>query len=107
MVGPQGSGGDEMLESENQYRLESLTHKVSRLKTLVVDIETETKDHHSLINGLGTDFEAGQSLLSNSFGRFKKVVNSRHTNRRAMCYVIMVLLTTFFLLYYAVNFFKR
>ncbi|KAG8234445.1 hypothetical protein J437_LFUL014191 [Ladona fulva] len=98
--------GEDLLDTENQYRVESLTHKVSRLKSLVVDIESETKDHHMLLNGLGSEFEAGQSLLSNSFGRLRKM-SSRHSNRQAMCYVTIVLLAAFFIIYYGVAFFKR
>ncbi|VDI24009.1 blocked early in transport 1, partial [Mytilus galloprovincialis] len=46
------SRSEEMLDSENQRRVDGLSDKVSRLKSLAFDIETESKDSNRYLDDM-------------------------------------------------------
>ncbi|CAI9743337.1 QUALITY PROTEIN: BET1 [Octopus vulgaris] len=53
-----------MLEEENSAHVDGLSSKISRLKGLALDIESDTKDSNRYLDGMGTDFDSSQGLLT-------------------------------------------
>uniref|UniRef100_T1JBB9 t-SNARE coiled-coil homology domain-containing protein n=1 Tax=Strigamia maritima TaxID=126957 RepID=T1JBB9_STRMM len=93
---------DEMLDNENQLQADHLAGKVSRLKNLAFDIETETKEHNFLLNNVDSDFDGSTGLLSGSSSRIHKMLNRGQSNRKVMCYVSGGLVLIFCICYYLV-----
>ncbi|CAI9743338.1 isoform X2 [Octopus vulgaris] len=91
-----------MLEEENSAHVDGLSSKISRLKGLALDIESDTKDSNRYLDGMGTDFDSSQGLLTGSMNRISHMINSGKSNRKMMCYIIMGLSALFFLSYYLV-----
>ena len=94
---------EERLDSENQVRVEGLSDKVSRLKSLAFDIETESKDSNRYLDDMGDDFDSSQGLLGGSVNRLSNMVAANRGNRKLMCYLIIGLLLMFILSYYLIT----
>ncbi|CAG0902430.1 unnamed protein product [Darwinula stevensoni] len=93
---------EETVDRQNLERAGILSEKVSRLKSLALDIEGETKGHNHLLDGLEDDFEGTTGLLSGSLNRVHALLGTGRNNRRLMCYVssfiIVFLLFIYFLM---------
>ncbi|XP_067655646.1 BET1-like protein [Haliotis asinina] len=94
---------EEILDHENQQRVDGLAGKISRLKGIALDLETESRDSNRYLDGMQDDFGSTQGLLSGSVTRITNMVNSGKGNRKVMCYVIIGLVSVFFLAYYLVS----
>ncbi|KAL5007541.1 hypothetical protein ScPMuIL_016347 [Solemya velum] len=94
---------DEALDNQNQQKVELLSDKVSRLKSLAFDIETESKDSNRYIDSMDGDFDSTTGLLSGSMKRVSHMVNAGKGNRRLMCYIIIGLVLLFFFTYYVIS----
>ncbi|XP_060575889.1 BET1-like protein [Ruditapes philippinarum] len=95
---------EEMLDSENQSRVEGLAGKISRLKGIALDIETETKHQNTYMdNHMMDEFDSSQGLLTGSMNRINHMVSSGKGNRKLMCYIIIGLIILFFLSYYLIT----
>lgn len=92
-----------MLEEENNSHVDGLSSKVSRLKGLALDIESDTKESIRFLDGMGSDFDSSQGLLTGSMNRIAHMMNTGKSNRTLMCYVIFGLTGLFFLSYYLVS----
>ncbi|XP_053544853.1 BET1-like protein [Bombina bombina] len=101
--GPSSGAVDEMLDAENKRLAENLTSKVSRLKSLALDIDQEADDHNKYLDGMDSDFMSVTGLLSGSVKRFTGMTRSGRDNRKLLCYVSTGLIGLFFLLYYLVS----
>ena len=94
---------EEALDSQNREYQERLSQKTAFLKSLAVDIESEAKDHHRLLDGVGDDFDGSSGLLGNSLGRVNKMLGGGRTNRQIMLYIIILVILVFFVLYYLIG----
>ncbi|XP_052801379.1 BET1-like protein isoform X2 [Mya arenaria] len=95
---------EEMLDTENQARVEGLAGKISRLKGIALDIETETKSQNMYMDDhMSGEFDSSQGLLTGSMNRINSMVNSGRGNRKVMCYIIAGLVILFFISYYLVT----
>lgn len=93
-----------MLDSENQSRVEGLAGKISRLKGIALDIESETKHQNSFMdNHMSGEFDSSQGLLTGSMHRINHMVSAGKGNRKLMCYIIAGLVILFFLSYYLIT----
>ena len=68
------------MDSQNRDYQERLSQKTAFLKSLAVDIESEAKDHHRLLDGVGDDFDGSSGMLTNSLGRVNKMLGGGKTN---------------------------
>merc|ERR1712141_715083 len=93
---------EEAMDSQNRDYQERLSQKTAFLKSLAVDIESEAKDHHRLLDGVGDDFDGSSGLLTNSLGRVNKMLGGGKTNRQIMLYMVIVVVV-FVLLYYVIG----
>ena len=94
---------EEAMDSQNREYQERLSQKTAFLKSLAVDIESEAKDHHRLLDGVGDDFDGSSGLLGNSLGRVNKMLGGGRTNRQIMLYIIILVILAFFVLYYLIG----
>ncbi|KAL6031697.1 hypothetical protein STEG23_031907 [Scotinomys teguina] len=123
-VVPQSSGAvEEILDRENKRMADSLTSKVTRLKSvsdgpfpfrvvpcltvpslypnqLALDIDRDTEDQNRYLDGMDSDFTSVTSLLTGSVKRFSTVARSGRDNRKLLCGMAMVLIVAFFVLSY-------
>ena len=68
-----------------------------------MDIEGEAKDHHRLLDGIGDDFDGSRGLLGNTLGRVNMMLGGGKTNRQIMCYVVILIVFVFVVMYYFIN----
>ncbi|ELK25799.1 BET1-like protein [Myotis davidii] len=67
----QSSGAlEEILDQENRQMADSLASKVTRLKSLALDIDRDTEDQNRYLDGMGSDFVSMTGLLMGSVKRF-------------------------------------
>ncbi|XP_006012267.1 BET1-like protein isoform X2 [Latimeria chalumnae] len=97
------SAMEQMLDAENKRMTENLSSKVSRLKSLALDIDKDTEDQNRYLDGMDSDFLSTTGLLTGSVKRFSTMVRSGRDNRRILCYVSIGLVTAFFIFYFLVS----
>ncbi|NP_001086636.1 Bet1 golgi vesicular membrane trafficking protein like S homeolog [Xenopus laevis] len=100
---PNSGAVDEMLDAENKRLADNLSSKVTRLKSLALDIDQEADDHNKYLDGMDSDFLSVTGLLGGSVKRFTGMALSGRDNRKLLCYVSVGLVALFFLLYYLVS----
>nr|XP_056708054.1 BET1-like protein [Euleptes europaea] len=101
--GQNPSAVDEMIDMENKRMAENLTTKVTRLKSLALDIDKDAEDQNHYVDGMDTDFMSVTGLLTGSVKRFSTMTRSGRDNRKLLCYVSAGLVVVFFILYYLVT----
>ncbi|OWF47109.1 BET1-like protein [Mizuhopecten yessoensis] len=94
---------DEMLDAENQQRVEMLSSKVSRLNNIALEIQTETKNSNLYLDDMTGDFESTQGLLGGTVNRLSHMVSANKGNRKLMCYIVLALVLFFFFFYYLIG----
>ncbi|XP_066494964.1 BET1-like protein [Tiliqua scincoides] len=101
--GQNPSAVDDMLDEENKRMTENLATKVTRLKSLALDIDKDVEDQNNYLDGMDSDFMSVTGLLSGSVKRFSTMTRSGRDNRKLLCYVSAGLIAIFFVLYYLVT----
>ncbi|XP_077177338.1 BET1-like protein isoform X2 [Paroedura picta] len=101
--GQNPSAVDEMIDVENKLMAENLATKVTRLKSLALDIDKDAEDQNHYVDGMDTDFMSVTGLLTGSVKRFSTMTRSGRDNRKLLCYVSAGLVVVFFILYYLVT----
>ncbi|XP_041075130.1 BET1-like protein [Polyodon spathula] len=94
---------DDILDAENKRLAENLSSKVSRLKSLALDIDQDAEDQNSYLDSMDSNFMSATGLLTGSVKRFSSMARSGRDNRKLLCYVSIGLVLIFFLLYYLVT----
>eukprot|EP00794_Sanderia_malayensis_P016820 gene16820-18516_t len=110
--GPSSRGGyqkvpDDLMEQDNNRLASSLSGKVSTLKNIALDIESEAKYQNKYLDGMGEEMDISGSLLGGSFQRLTKMVASGSSNRKLMCYFVLITVGIFFFGYYILSRVKR
>ncbi|XP_065348952.1 BET1-like protein [Cloeon dipterum] len=85
---------EDTLDSQNRYLAENLSGKIA------FEIETEAKEHHTLLDGISMDFESGTGLLNGSMNRINKMMSGGRSNRKAMFCVAGLAITVFLVFYF-------
>ncbi|KAL8170074.1 UNVERIFIED_CONTAM: BET1-like protein [Gekko kuhli] len=104
--GQNPSAVEEMIDMENKLMAENLATKVTRLKSLALDIDKDVEDQNHYVDGMiskDTDFMSVTGLLTGSVKRFSTMTRSGRDNRKLLCYVSAGLVVVFFILYYLVT----
>jgi len=97
-----GLSTEEMLDQENQMRVNGLASKVSLLKEIALDMEDESKSSNRFLDSMTGDFGSSQGLLSGTMNRLNVMVGSGKNNRKLMCYIILGIVGLFVIFYYLV-----
>ncbi|XP_062504681.1 BET1 homolog [Corticium candelabrum] len=92
---------EEFLEDENEKLVQEMTHKVSALKTLTIDIGDEVRGQNRMLKGMHGDFDKTEGLLSGTMRRVKEM--GRWSHQSWMCYMILFVVAIFFVTYYLIR----
>nr|XP_012964511.1 BET1-like protein isoform X1 [Anas platyrhynchos] len=103
VFGQNGSGVEDMLDVENKRMADSLASKVTRLKSLALDIDKDAEEQNRYLDGMDSDFMSVTGLLTGSVKRFSTMTRSGRDNRKLLCSVSAGLIVVFFILYYLVS----
>lgn len=82
-----GGSEESELDARNQQRSQHLASKVSLLRSVALDLETEANHHNRFLDGLSNDFVSGEGLLIGSLNRVRGLIPAGKTNRKIMCYM--------------------
>jgi len=97
------NGKEKAMDYENRALAEQLGSKVSRLKSIAFDIDSDAREHNSLLDNMDGDFDSTGSFLGGSASRMKKMMSSGRGNRRVLCYTAGGLVAIFVLFYYVLS----
>ncbi|XP_027264838.1 BET1-like protein [Cricetulus griseus] len=100
---PSSGAVEEILDRENKRMADSLASKVTRLKSLALDIDRDTEDQNRYLDGMDSDFTSVTGLLTGSVKRFSTMARSGRDNRKLLCGMAMVLIVAFFILYHLLS----
>lgn len=82
---------------------DSLASKVTRLKSLALDIDRDAEDQNRYLDGMDSDFTSMTGLLTGSVKRFSTMARSGRDNRKLLCVVAGGLIVVFFILSYLLS----
>ncbi|KRX22544.1 DNA methyltransferase 1-associated protein 1 [Trichinella nelsoni] len=89
------------LESDNDQLVDQLKNKVSKLKTLTIDIGDEVRRQNKDLSNLDDHFEANRNVLESTMRRLGII--SRSGSNRFLCYLILFAFTEKMNVFYAVH----
>jgi blocked-early-in-transport protein 1 len=75
-----------ILESQNNDRINELSDHVARLKGLTIDIGNEVREQNSLLDNMGDGFENTRDMLAGSLRRIGTMLESG--GMKHMCYMV-------------------
>ena len=75
-----------ILEQQNNERMNELSAHVARLKNLTIDIGNEVREQNSLLDTMGDGFQNTRDLLIGSLGRIGTMLESG--GAKHMCYMV-------------------
>ncbi|XP_053835261.1 BET1-like protein isoform X2 [Vidua macroura] len=101
--GQSPSAMEDLLDVENKRMADSLASKVTRLKSLALDIDKDAEEQNRYLDGMDSDFLSVTGLLTGSVKRFSGMARSGRDNRRLLLAVSVALILIFFILYYLVS----
>ena len=87
-----------ILEQQNNERINELSDHVARLKGLTIDIGNEVREQNSLLDNMGDGFSSTRDLLQGSLGRISTMLET--TGGKHMCYLVGCAVFTMLLLYF-------
>ncbi|XP_012888789.1 PREDICTED: BET1-like protein [Dipodomys ordii] len=100
----QSSGAvEEILDRENKRMADSLASKVTRLKSLALDIDRDAEDQNQYLDAMDSDFTSMTGLLTGSVKRFSTMARSGRDNRKLLCGMAVGLIVAFFILSYLLS----
>ena len=83
-------GGDDtnanILEQQNNERINLLSDQVARLKGLTIDIGAEVREQNSLLDSMGDGFQNTRDLLQGSLRRIGTMLEQG--GAKHMCYMV-------------------
>jgi len=82
-----GGTEESELDKRNQQRSHQLASKVSMLRSVALDLETEAHHHNRLLDGLSHDFIRSEGLLLGSLNRIRNLIPAGRQNHKIMCYM--------------------
>ncbi|XP_006046962.2 BET1-like protein isoform X1 [Bubalus bubalis] len=94
---------EEILDRENKRMADSLASKVTRLKSLALDIDRDAEDQNRYLDGMDSDFTSMMGLLTGSVKRFSTMARSGRDNRKLLCGMAVGLIVAFFILSYLLS----
>ncbi|KAJ1178332.1 hypothetical protein NDU88_003578 [Pleurodeles waltl] len=101
--GTSPSSVEQMLDEENRRMADGLASKVTRLKSLALDIDKDAEEQNNYVDGMDSDFMSVTGLLTGSVKRFSTMARSGRDNRKLLCYVSAGLIGAFVVLYFLLS----
>ena len=106
--GRRGGGGGfndtnaNILESQNNERINELSDQVARLKGLTIDIGSEVREQNSLLDNMGDGFMHTGDLLRSSLSRIGTMLETGGTKH--MLYMIIFCVVAMCFLWWLMSF---
>lgn len=94
---------EDILDLDNKRMADSLASKVTRLKSLALDIDRDAEDQNRYLDGMDSELASVTSLLTGSVKRFSSVARSGRDNRKLLCGMAVGLMVAFFILSYLLS----
>jgi len=76
-----------IMEQQNNERIDLLSDQVARLKGLTIDIGNEVREQNSLLDNMGDGFQNTRDLLAGSLQRIGTMLQTG--GGKHMCYMVM------------------
>jgi blocked-early-in-transport protein 1 len=99
-----GDTNANILESQNNERIDQLSESVARLKGLTIDIGNEVREQNSLLDHMGDGFTNTADLLQGSLRRIGTMLESG--GAKHMCYMVLFCVAVMIFLYFLMSFKK-
>ncbi|GAB6022259.1 BET1-like protein [Chamberlinius hualienensis] len=103
MAGRIGVSSEDSMDSHNRQMSERLSQKVTTLKSLAFDIESEAKDHNHLLRNVDDDFDSTGGFLSGTVNRMSTMIARSRGNRKVTCYIGFGIAALFLIFYYGIS----
>ncbi|GMH66759.1 hypothetical protein TrLO_g3048 [Triparma laevis f. longispina] len=93
---------NQILENQNDNRINTLTDQVSALKSLTININNEVVSQNNMINGMDDSFVGVGDLLGGTIGKIKTMMDQ--TGGRHMWYLAGFIILVMTFLYWTMKF---
>ena len=93
---------NQILESQNDSRINTLTDQVSALKSLTININQEVLSQNQMLNGMDDTFGSVGDLLGRTIGKIKTMMDQ--TGGRHMWYLAGFIILVMMFLYWTMKF---
>lgn len=90
-----------ILEQQNDEKMNALSGQIARLKELSIDINDEVADQNKMLDGMGGDMGSVSQLLNDTVGKLGMMLKSG--GQKHMFYLIGFVVFSFILIYYMMN----
>lgn len=90
-----------IMEQQNNDRIDELSEHVARLKGLTIDIGNEVKEQNSLLDDMGDGFANTRDLLAGSLRRIGTMLESG--GAKHMCYMVGFVVFVMVFLYWVMT----
>jgi blocked early in transport 1 len=104
-AGGLSAGGDanaNILEQQNNERINELADHVSRLKGLTIDIGNEVREQNSLLDNMGDGFQNTRDMLQGSLRRIGTMLEQG--GAKHMCYMVAFCVFIMIFLWFLMSF---
>ena len=91
-----------ILESQNNERINELSSQVEHLKRLTIDIGNEVGEQNRFLDGMGDGFSNTRDLLAGSLRQIGTMLESG--GAKHMCYMVTFVVFTMVFLYWIITF---
>lgn len=91
-----------IMEQQNNDRINELSDQVARLKGLTVDIGNEVREQNSMLGDMGENFGNVGDLLAGSLRRIGTMLESG--GAKHMCYMIAFIVAVMIFLYWVMTY---
>lgn len=96
--GASSDANTNILEQQNNERIDLLSDQVARLKGLTIDIGNEVRDQNSLLDNMGDGFQNTKDLLAGSLQRIGTMLQTG--GGKHMCYMVSFCVFVMIFLYW-------
>ena len=90
-----------LLESENDAKIDNLADKLSMLKNFSLEIQAEVEEQNDMLDGMGDKMGSAQALLNGTMAQLGKMLESG--GNKHMCYLILFVVFILMLLWYVIK----
>lgn len=90
-----------LLEEQNDERIDLLSSQISSLKQITLDIQGEVVSQNRYLDGMGEDFDRTGGLLGGTLSKISTMMNQGGSHH--MCLLIVFVVFIFLFLYYIIR----
>jgi len=95
------TASEELLERQNERKIEELTKSVKNIKKISEDIESGIQESNQLLDTLDNELFSVQGILKATTKKLDQI--SKQSGSRHMCYLFLFVIFVFVLLYFMIR----